>query len=209
MAVDRERLADEVMGGFLYPATGGFVPPGVPGHAPEIGLPYDPVQARQLLTQAGYPEGRNFPNLELVRFLETEWIEQLAQEWLDNLSVEVPFIKIGMADFVQNIRKWNLAFTGWVADHPDPDNFLRVGFRSNLPYWRNDVYERLLEEAQLSSNMKERIRLYQEADKILMEEAAIMPIAYGRWHSLRKPWVKGPAVNINYLSIKDVIIEPH
>jgi oligopeptide transport system substrate-binding protein len=209
MAVDRERLADEVMGGFLYPATGGFVPPGIPGHSPGIGLPYDPVQARQLLTQAGYPDGRNFPNLELAWFAETNWIEHLAAEWLDNLNVEVTFKKIDRADFFQNIRKWNLTFTGWVADHPDPDNFLRVGFRSRPPYWRNEVYERLLEEAQRSSKLNDRIRLYQKADKILIEEAAIMPITYIRWHRLVKPWVKMPAESLSSWTFKDIIIEPH
>jgi oligopeptide transport system substrate-binding protein len=209
MAVDKERLADEVIGGILYPATGGFVPPGVPGHSPRIGLPYDPVQARQLLTQAGYPEGRNFPNLELVWYSEFNWIEHLKAEWLENLSVEVTFHKIGWADYAQNKRKWHLSFVGWSADYPDPENFLRVGIGDLLPYWRNDVYDRLLEEAQQSSNLNDRIRLYQEADKILIEEAAIMPITYLRWHRLVKPWLKMPAENIYYLSMKDVIIEPH
>jgi len=61
LATDRETLADVILRGYASPATGGFVPPGMPGHSPGIGLPYDPEAARRLLAEAGYPGGRGFP----------------------------------------------------------------------------------------------------------------------------------------------------
>jgi oligopeptide transport system substrate-binding protein len=57
LATDRGILANVVLRGHGAPATGGFIPPGMPGHSPEIGLPYNPDQARQLLGEAGYPGG--------------------------------------------------------------------------------------------------------------------------------------------------------
>jgi len=64
LATDRERLADVAMRGYVSPATGGFVPPGMPGHSPGTGLPYDPEGARHLLAEAGYPGGLGFPVVE-------------------------------------------------------------------------------------------------------------------------------------------------
>jgi len=66
MAIDRERYADEFLRGFAFPATGGFVPPGMPGHSPGIGLKFLPQRARQLLEEAGYPDGADFPAVEFV-----------------------------------------------------------------------------------------------------------------------------------------------
>jgi oligopeptide transport system substrate-binding protein len=211
MAVDRERLADEVLKGLEYPATGGFVSPGTPGHSPGIGLPYDPIQARQLLAQAGYPDGRDFPRLDLVYYRSLNVLEYLKAQWLDNLNVE---LTVGIRESVKVIFEEavsrNIFYQGWTQDYPDPDNFLRVCVRSYLPHWRNEIYDRLLEEARRTSNQGVRIPLYQAADKILIEEAAIMPITYFRFHLLVKPWVKMPAGLIGlWLLKKDVIIEPH
>jgi hypothetical protein len=63
LAMDRETLADVILRGYAFPATGGLVPPGMPGHSPEIGLPYDLQAARSLLAEAGYPDGRGFPSI--------------------------------------------------------------------------------------------------------------------------------------------------
>jgi oligopeptide transport system substrate-binding protein len=98
---------------------------------------------------------------------------------------------------------------GWLAEYPDPDHFLRVGVRSMLPHWRNDKYSQLLEEAQRTLDQGDRIRLYQEADKILIEDAVVMPIAYNKTHFLCKPWVKLRGGRTDLWFFKDVIIEPH
>jgi len=78
-----------------------------------------------------------------------------------------------------------------------------------LPEWKDIRFDKLLEEAQLSLNQHERIRLYQEADRILIEEALVMPIFYGRDHWLVKPWVKIPPGQVGSWNLKNYIIEPH
>jgi oligopeptide transport system substrate-binding protein len=99
---------------------------------------------------------------------------------------------------------------GWEADYPDPDNFLRVGSIRRYTRWRNEAYDRLVEEARKVSDQGERMEMYQEADRILVDEAAIMPLTYSRIHMLVKPWVsKYPTSATGDRFWKDVIIEPH
>jgi ABC-type oligopeptide transport system substrate-binding subunit len=99
---------------------------------------------------------------------------------------------------------------GWAADYPDPDNFLRLSLQSEATGWRNETYDGLLEKAAEIMNQAERMRMYQRADRILIEEAPILPLYYGRLHRLMKPWVKKyPTSPMKDWFWKDVIIEPH
>ena len=208
MAVDRERLANELLDGFMSPANGGYIPPSIPGHSPGISLPYDPTQARQLMTQAGYPDGKGFPTLEIA-FPRDFLLEPLVAQWLVNLNVEVAIEITSWENVLRRVISRKIFFMGWNADYPDPDCFLNVGIRSLLPHWRNDKYSHLLEEAQRTVDQGDRIRLYQAADKILIEDAVVMPIAYSMFHQLCKPWVKLSAGVSGFWFFKDVIIEQH
>ncbi|MCJ7569823.1 MAG: ABC transporter substrate-binding protein [Anaerolineales bacterium] len=210
MAVDREKLPDEVLDGYMYPAMGGYVPPTIPGHSPGIGLPYDPIQARQLMTQAGYPDGQGFPPLEII--FSDRWknmAERLKAQWLVNLNVGVALEITDWENVLRTFLSRNAFFMGWSADYPDPDCFLRVGVRGLLPGWRNDKYDQLLESARKAIEQNDRIDLYQAADKILIGDAVIMPMAYGKDHLLCKPWVKPPGGFAGTWYFKDFILEPH
>jgi ABC-type transport system substrate-binding protein/class 3 adenylate cyclase len=85
-AVDREALADVTLGSFVSPAMGGCVPPGMPGHTPGVALPYDPERARELLAEAGYPEGRGFPLVDFVTgYLKRGVAQQLSAQLTETL----------------------------------------------------------------------------------------------------------------------------
>jgi ABC-type transport system substrate-binding protein len=208
MAVDKQNLADEVLAGYRYAATGGLVPPGMPGHSPGIGLPYDPDQARQELAQAGYPDGHGFPNLEIA-WIDVSTLEFLKDQLLGNLNIEITIRVMQWADILNKLYSWNVFILGWNHNYPDPDDFLRTCVRGNLHHWRNEIYDRLLDEARRITNQDERITLYQEADKILMDEATVIPCMYMGNHILVKPWVRIPGGGTGIWHIKDVIIEPH
>jgi oligopeptide transport system substrate-binding protein len=209
LALDKEKMAKEVPGKFQFPATGGFVPPGIPGHSSEIGLPYDPHQARQLLAEAGYPGGKGFPNLNIIWNTEDKILENILSQWMENLNIEVTLEIVGYEEASQEIRRMNLYFIGWHASILDPDNFLRVCIREARPSWRNETFDQLLKLASRTLDQGERIQLYQAADKILIEEAVVIPVYYAQAHYLVKPWVKIPIGRIGDWIFKDIIIEPH
>jgi ABC-type oligopeptide transport system substrate-binding subunit/class 3 adenylate cyclase len=210
MALDRERMANEVLEGLVYPATGGFIPPNMPGHSPEIGLPYDPTRARQLLDQAGYPEGRDFPAISLLSPRTGKDVEYVSSQWLENLNVDISIQVRRVPAFFQEKFDTHLHIIGWSPDYPDPDNFIRVGIRSQLPHWKDDRYDQLLENAQQTLVQAERIRLYQQADELLMKDAIVMPIFYSNIHLLCKPWVKLPSGRKDlWTSNKELIIDLH
>ena len=214
MACDREMLADLHLQGFAYPATGGLVPLGMPGHSPEIGLPYDPQAARNLLAQAGYPDGKGFPTLDcIVRddLGHDIMSEQLQIQWLENLGIDIRWQMVQWKDFPARMQAQypHIYLTGYWADYPDPDDMLRVLWWMPLG-WQNKAYKHLVETAQRAIDQEERLAMYQQADQILIEEAPLLPLCYGRFHMLVKPWVKKYFANpFKWWFFKDVVLEAH
>jgi DNA-binding CsgD family transcriptional regulator len=98
---------------------------------------------------------------------------------------------------------------GWVAGYPDPDDFLRVALHWHHG-WHNEQYEQLLESARRIDDPVERLKFYQAADRLLTQEAGIMPLGHSQMPLLVKPWVKRyPVSALRAEYWKDVIIEPH
>jgi ABC-type oligopeptide transport system substrate-binding subunit/class 3 adenylate cyclase len=217
MGMDWQTINDVILGGYAFAATGGFVPAGMPGHSPGIALPYDPERARQLLSEAGYSPGgsRCFPQVELLGLPgdERSLHEYLQTNWRENLGVDITWELLEWPEFFQRLRddRPHMFRMGWGADYPDPDSFLRASPLRERTGWRNDGYDRLVEEARRLTDHGERMKLYWQADRILVEEAAIVPISYLRGLFLVKPWVSRFPVSamVRDCFWKDVIIEPH
>jgi ABC-type oligopeptide transport system substrate-binding subunit/DNA-binding SARP family transcriptional activator len=214
LATDRETLADVALRGYASPATSGFVPPGMPGHSPGIGLRYDPGAARRLLAEAGYPGGRGFPPIECLARDDPghdRLCEYLQAQWRESLGVEITWEQIAWGSFPGRMSSDmpHMWMVGYWADYPDPDDYLRVVWWLP-PGWRNQIYERLVEDARRAMDQEERMTLYQQADRILVEEAPVLPLCYARIHMLVKPWVRRYRTSpLRWWYWKDVILEPH
>jgi oligopeptide transport system substrate-binding protein len=215
MATDRETLAGVVRRAYALPATGGYLPPGMPGHSAGIGLPYDPEGARSLLAEAGYPGGRGFPALEALGAFSPNrvpMLQYLQGQWQENLQVTITWPKIEFRAFFDRMSNQvpPLWYGGWMADYPDPDNFMRVSSCWTDTGWQNAAYDRLVEDARRTVDQETRLDLYRQADQILVEEAPIVPLTHGSIHLLVKPYVtQFPISPISGWFYKDVVIEPH
>jgi ABC-type transport system substrate-binding protein len=212
LATDKVKLADVTLRGFEFPAVGGFVPPGLPGHSTEAILPFDLERARELLQEAGYPDGVGFPSVEFFSAAGCMRTPSLAKQWHENLGVEIKCEQFEWIQYTQRLYEEppHIYAMSWAADYPDPDNFLRTAHFQGLCRWRHEAYENLVEEARRESDQDKRMRMYHEAERILVEEVPIIPLTYPRFHVLVKPWVKKfRAVGALRAWYKEIIIEPH
>jgi ABC-type transport system substrate-binding protein len=213
LAVDREALGNVAQSGFHFPATGGFVPPGMPGHTAGIALPYDPGLARRLLAEAGYPRGRGLPALQALTIVgTTPYLKPLRMQWRDVLGAEVVWRVEEWRVFHERMETEppHLCGLAWAADYPDPDSFLRAGPVQRHTRWRNERYDELVARAGRTTDQDERMRLYGQVEQILADEAPVMPLMYQRAHLLVKPWVRTYPTSAAGLDFwPDVVIEPH
>lgn len=134
----------------------------------------------------------------------------LQVQWREHLGLQVIWQNFEWNDYQERMATHtpHLFIFGWVADYPDPDSFLRVALHQQ--HWHHEQYEQLLDAARRTDDPVERLKFYQAADRLLMQEAGIMPLTYGQWHLLIKPWVKRyPISPLSHNYWKDVIIEPH
>jgi ABC-type transport system substrate-binding protein len=213
LATDREWLSNVLWQGTWSPPTGGFVPSGMPGHTPGIALPYDPDRARDLLAEAGYVGDQGFPALDALAFRGWESdLEALSERWHTNLGVKVDWEILDFAGFLQRLAcdLPHMYLLLWRADYPDPDSFLRSGTERLTGHWRNQTYNALVEQARRITAQAERMNLYEQADRMLVQEAVITPLAYWREHTLVKPWItRYPTSAVRAFMWQDVVIEPH
>jgi ABC-type transport system substrate-binding protein/DNA-binding SARP family transcriptional activator len=214
LGADREELADVVLRGMYAPGTGGFVPPGMPGHSPQIGLPYDPDRARQLLVAAGHAAGSRLPVLEGLSVPPIDPLipQYLQAQWQENLGVQVAWEVADWPPFRQRLEQDppHMYLLASVADWPDPSGFLPPHLELARTRWQSRSYEELVERARHTLEQEARLELLCRADQIVVQQAPIVPLFYGRQHTLVKPWVRSfPISALNHWYCKDVVIEPH
>jgi oligopeptide transport system substrate-binding protein len=213
-ATDREQLINRVFEGGLFPATGGLLPLGMPGYSEGTAIAYDPEQARSLLAEAGYPGGRNFPDTEFLcpapRSAEIQ--DVLQDHWLENLGVEIQWRSMAWDAFLNRdeLHKPHFFTVGTYVTHPDPDELLRISFVGMKTGWSNQEYETVIQQASETLDYDRRVKLYQRADRILVEEVPLLPVGYYRFNLLVKPWVRRfPLSTTRGWFWKEVVLEPH
>jgi len=215
LALDRESWARAVHGNHVFPAMGGFILPGMPGHSPGIALHYDPEAARALLAEAGYPNGEGLHSLELYTHskpVHKYEFDNIRLQWLKNLGVEITRVSVESHKYYERISHEEppIWVDGWSADYLDPDDFMRSYFSSQHQGWNNDSFSELVSRARSLTDQKERMRLYQQADRILIEDAPLLPLYHGQYNFLVKPWVKKIALSpMTIPAMKYIVLEPH
>ena len=170
-----------------------FTPPGASGYEPQTEIPYDINLAKELLAEAGYPDGEGFPKLEIL-FNTSEDHRKIAlavqQMWQANLGITVELVNQDWKVYLSRERSgdFQISRAGWIGDYEDPNTFLDTlmpGRGNNKTGWANLEYEKLVNQANEIQDTEERFALLREAEKILIDEMPIIPIyTYVRQYQL-------------------------
>ncbi|MCO5143474.1 MAG: peptide ABC transporter substrate-binding protein [Oligoflexia bacterium] len=211
-AIDRKQIVTLLKGGQI--PTTSWVPKGMPGYEPTVGLDFDPKKAKALLAEAGYPEGKGFPDVTFMfdtRDDNKVIAERLQAMWRENLNVNLKAQNEDWKVYLNRLKSDVPAMfrLGWGADYPDPDNFLNL-FTSfsgnNHTQWKNKEYDNIIAKAAGEPNMAKRLRLYKQAQVLLTEkDVAIIPLFIDSLNVLVSPTVKGLSLNaMDQLQLRDV-----
>lgn len=202
MAFDRQKFIDVVMSQRALPAKG-LYPPALPGYSLTLeALPYDPERARQLLAESKYGGPDGLPPIVYTdggigTYINSD-VAALAEMWEQNLGVTITVENLEPNFFTEQVYAGNhgqLFSGGWCADYPDPENFADVlfhtGSQQNGGGYSNPQLDALLEQARTERDVPTRIALYQQAEQIIVDDAAALFTAHYLSYQLVKPYVKG------------------
>lgn len=216
-SVDRDLLTETVMRGTVTPAYA-LTPPGTLGYHPPKTFDYDPAFARQLLAEAGFPNGEGFPTFEILynTLDEHRRIAVAIQEmWRQNLGINVELLNQEWRVYLdtQNNMNYDVSRRGWIGDYVDPNSFLDMMITdggNNKTGFADARYDELvLDVAPTKLDETERFEAYYEAETILMEDMPIIPLYTYQSRHLRHPSLQGMPPNImDYYNWKYVYLEP-
>lgn len=207
LAMNRKEIVEEITQIGQKPATG-FVPFGIATTNGEDfrekagNYAIDPhkakvEEARKLLAEAGYPKGKGFPEIEIMYNAHSSHkriAEAIQKMWKENLGIQTKLVEETWINFMTKRSEGDffVAKSGWIGDYPDPINFLGMWTSAssmNDVQWHNAEYDALVEASKEVSGI-ERDELLIKLEKILMDEAVIMPIYYYTTPGMVKKHVK-------------------
>lgn len=202
-AIDRRLIIDLVTQGDEEVALTFTRPPvfGAVDQDSDIGIKFNPIQAKKWLKKAGYETGASLPPLKLS-YNSSETHLKIAQAIQSSLKyyldISIILEEIPWESFMDEIRAnpSHIFRFGWCGDYPDANSWLAENFHPtrspNYVRWKSKEYADVLDRASSSSDSVERRKLYKRAEQILcQEQAAVVPIFFETAHCLVKPRIKG------------------
>lgn len=233
-AIDRHKIADFTIQGEGAPADYGMVPysdafekdgynfKGLKGYT------FDPAKAKELMKQAGYPDGKGFPKITLhinsggadINVLVAEVIQKMLKE---NLNVDVNISTAPMTEHLEQVHLGKSDFfrLAWYADYPDPEIFLTVFYGKHVPAnvaeksfinptrFKNARFDSLFSVSFTEPDKAKRYGLLSQAEQVVLDEAPFMPIFYDENYSLEQLNVRNfPQNALNYFDLSVVYLVP-
>jgi oligopeptide transport system substrate-binding protein len=204
MATDRKKLNEVVLKDAYFTAVS-IVAPGVPGQKNEYGLTSDPAKAKQLLAEGGFPDGKGWP--ANVKFTysssssETKAIAEAVQGmWKEALGIDITLepMEAKAFDDWRRARKdqpFHFYIGGWGSDYEDPNNWYNLLFHSKADFfythWKNEEFDKLVDQGLAENDQAKRRAIYEQADKIMNDQAPLLTAYHWARFTVTKPTVEG------------------
>ena len=199
MAIDKDFLASDLLKGLTEPANG-IIPPAMPGYNEALkGIKFDPTAARALLDSTGKRD--ELSKLKLLTSGQgaapNDVIDAIIAMWDQNLGVKIEIQQEDFGLFLTDLRDSNqeLYSLGWIADYPDPQNFLEINFRSNSGNnqsgYSNPQVDALFDQADAEQDPQHRLELYQQAEQMIVNDEPWIPLYHQKASYLVKPNIQG------------------
>lgn len=210
---DRRKMMMYLRNSIGTAAENGFVPVGLPSFDPSSkGYHYDIDKARQLLAEAGYPAGNGAPEIKLLTIPIYADLAGFIAKQLEETGLKVKVEAIQKSLLLeQTARSQALFFRGsWIADYPDAENYLSVFYGKNpappnYTRYKNDAFDLLYEQAMNETDDAVKYDLYRKMDRLIIDDAPVVPLWYDEVIHFVRPSVKGFRPNsLNLLELRRV-----
>ena len=199
LAIDRKKISEVTFKGMLAPASG-IMMPGLPGYTPDVKtLQFSPEAAKAELAKSKYA-GKPLPTITLTQTgggaSAGPDTQAYVEQW-KNIGINVEIKQLDFSTFMadQQAGKLQMFSAGWVMDYPDPEDLLDLKFNSksslNDQNYANPAVDKLLDEARTQQDAARRLDLYRQAEKLIIADAAWLPLYYEVAHQVVNPAVKG------------------
>lgn len=209
---DRRKMMMYLRNSIGIPAESGFVPGGLPSFDSSIvkGYHYDLRRARQLLAEAGYPEGRGLPAIKLLTIPIYADLGSFIARELEEIGVKVQVEAVQKSFLLEQTAKSSATFfrASWIADYPDAENYLSCFYSKNpsppnYTRYKNAQFDVLYEQSLIEQDYGKRLALYRQMDQMIINDAPVVPLWYDEVIHLVQPGVTGFQPNgLNLLELR-------
>jgi oligopeptide transport system substrate-binding protein len=174
----------------------------MPGYDENLGAQYkfDKAKAKQVLSDAGYSDVSKLPQIKF-QYADSAGNKTIAQffqaQLKDNLGIDIVLEPMETKAFsaAYNAKQFTMKWGGWIADYPDPENWLPELYGTNAGNnkqgYSNKQFDDLAKQAKVELDNTKRLQLWAQAQKIVVDDAPVLFINYRERFQVRKPWVKG------------------
>ncbi|MCW3465709.1 ABC transporter substrate-binding protein [Chitinophaga nivalis] len=212
--IDRTKMMTYLRNGIGMAAHAGFVPAGLPSFDATLvkGYPYAPEKARQLLREAGFPDGKGLPAIRLLSIPVYADLANYVANQLQEVGIRIQVEVLQKSALMEQTAKSQaLFFRGsWIADYPDAESYLAMFYSKNpappnYTRYANPAFDVLYERALQENNDSIRYDLYRQMDRLLMADAPVVPLFYDESIHLVQPGITGLEGNgLNILELRRV-----
>jgi oligopeptide transport system substrate-binding protein len=215
-AINKAKMIKYLRNSTGTPGYSGFIPEGMPGYDSTAvkGYRYDPAQAKRLLVEAGFPGGKNLPEIVLSTTTSYRDLIEYIQGELQQVGIRTRVELVQGASLRELIAKNGVNFfrASWIADYPDGENYLSVFYSNNkIPFgpnytgFNNQQFDALFEQAYQVTDDAKRFKLYQQMDNLVMEQAPVVVLYYDKLVNLYQNNITGYSHNAqNLLVLKNL-----